>query len=1097
MAGRLSSDYRRARLARLADAVREGRLEDVARLLDDRRIDPVAALENGETIFYCAAMAGRIDVLEMLLAHPRFDPAAHLQSGLQFWFERDRPDVGKVLLDSARIAPGASDAQGNTLLHLAAGKGAGGPAWVGLLVERCDVNARNGAGRTALHFAANDAQCTWLLLQGGAEPDAADEAGARPLHFAVAAANLEVIRMLREAGADMDAPDHFGMTPLIVAADAEQPAALEALLAMPGVKVDAKTRAGDTALTLAARRNSAKMVSLLLDSGADAGVRAAHGAGLLHLAAQSGAGMVNVLLKRGGFDVDTPDSNGRTPLHYAMFARRDDTVAALLEAGAAADRKDIDHCTPMMTAAGARLPEVVKMLLAAGGNPNTVSRAGQTALTLAIRNGDAATARHLLDQVDMLPPVQAAFPDSEEIALLLLERNAPWEFVDRYGQSALHRAVHYGFDRLVEALVKKGAEVNVRDKEIGITPLIMTISHGRDACFRQLLKVADPDFPDHEGSTPLIYAVLHGSYEAAEALLQAGADPKPFAGENAPPLLAGKTALQLAESLNQEEIRRLLEDALALQGGDVGILPQVVGKQSLPLPPLDPALYLVPNDGVRATMFARSGRSEKKSRQELPDTDIDTDDETQLIVRQEARYLESPVEARRFLKSFNEHTGSMLGESRKSMNAKIRKFSVPLVAPGSTRVFQRGMAVDAARLEAIAAVIARGVPEEMASLAYALMHVGQTNADDSLHGITGISTLPAIAEHFLRVSCKKFPEREGVILRIEADGGEKAARGVTARKVGVWMEAEVILDPSNEYTFGKMEWDKENKRCVIEMKASNPAPPQSFARKAPLPATTILGRSISQFHGTTRSAIFEGKDRIRRYVKFFTNPDRAYEAALADKILRDLGLHAPQSQAFLYRQGAPAYASRMMEGLRPFNPDDAEAARAFFEGFAADVLLMNGKVTGDDCGDLFLTEEGKPLRLNNGHSFQHSEPAFKDADEPEQLQDIEGFFDPQVNPVYASLARRAGYAGIEDIPHMQDQVRRILELGNCHQGWGHYVDRLFPTWEGSRRDEVIQTLNARTRGLQERYGLLDFHAMKDEHGQPRMLDSPPLPDSGS
>ena len=74
-------------------------------------------------------------------------------------------------------------------------------------------------GHTALHWAcavggARGEACGRLLLGAGADADARNEAGGRPLHTAVSKGHVELVRvLLHEGGADPDAPDAEGETP--------------------------------------------------------------------------------------------------------------------------------------------------------------------------------------------------------------------------------------------------------------------------------------------------------------------------------------------------------------------------------------------------------------------------------------------------------------------------------------------------------------------------------------------------------------------------------------------------------------------------------------------------------------------------------------------------------------------------------------------------------------------------------------------------------------------------------------------------------------------------------------------------------------------
>src|SRR6185295_14892312 len=107
-----------------------------------------------------------------------------------------------------------------------------------LLKQAVDVNAPQGDGMTALHWAAmkNDADLAQTLLY---------------------------------AGANLRATTRIGSyTPLILAAREGYAVVMEPLLAA-GADVNAKTSNGTTAVMLAAQSGSADAVTRLIDGGAD------------------------------------------------------------------------------------------------------------------------------------------------------------------------------------------------------------------------------------------------------------------------------------------------------------------------------------------------------------------------------------------------------------------------------------------------------------------------------------------------------------------------------------------------------------------------------------------------------------------------------------------------------------------------------------------------------------------------------------------------------------------------------------------------------------------------------------------------------------
>lgn len=98
-----------------------------------------------------------------------------------------------------------------TPLHWAAENGL--PQMVGRLIENgADVDASDQFGRRPLHLAVESPEVVTLLLDAGAEIDAVDVFGRTPLHMALQIP--ETVRVLLEAGASITIRDFLGRTPL-------------------------------------------------------------------------------------------------------------------------------------------------------------------------------------------------------------------------------------------------------------------------------------------------------------------------------------------------------------------------------------------------------------------------------------------------------------------------------------------------------------------------------------------------------------------------------------------------------------------------------------------------------------------------------------------------------------------------------------------------------------------------------------------------------------------------------------------------------------------------------------------------------------------
>ena len=141
-----------------------------------------------------------------------------------------------------------------------------------LLEEGADVNASQGDGMTALHWAAEhgDVKMVTMLLGAGADLEMGTRLSEHtPLHVASTAGHASVIGTLLEAGADVNASTTTGATPLHFAAASGNGRAVTELLAH-GAEPDAREpQWGQTPMMFAAAAGRVKAIAALLDGRAD------------------------------------------------------------------------------------------------------------------------------------------------------------------------------------------------------------------------------------------------------------------------------------------------------------------------------------------------------------------------------------------------------------------------------------------------------------------------------------------------------------------------------------------------------------------------------------------------------------------------------------------------------------------------------------------------------------------------------------------------------------------------------------------------------------------------------------------------------------
>jgi ankyrin repeat protein len=245
-------------------------------------------------------------------------------------------------------------------------------------------------------------------------------------------------------------------------------------------------RGGSTPLLFAARSGDAESARLLVAAGANVNDALPSGMTALVEAAHSGHQDVGIALLNAGADPNAA-AVGYTALHAAALRGSLDLVKALLQHGANPDlqmtrgtpvrRNSEDFelpatlvgATPYLLAAKFLEPEIMQALAAGHADTRRPMKTGETPLMAAAGVGASAQAdRRGLAVIDggkvederlVVDAVTVAIHDGSDL-------NA----VNQAGDTALHGAAALGYDRVIELLIKSGADPNVHNKR-GQTPL--------------------------------------------------------------------------------------------------------------------------------------------------------------------------------------------------------------------------------------------------------------------------------------------------------------------------------------------------------------------------------------------------------------------------------------------------------------------------------------------------------------------------------------------------------------------------------------------------------------------------------------------------
>jgi ankyrin repeat protein len=271
-----------------------------------------------------------------------------------------------------------------------------------LLKSGGDVNAAQGDGMTALHWAASngDLALARMLLAAGANVRATTRINAyTPLFLASREGNGEIVAALLAAGANPRAVSSTGSTALMLAAAAGNVDALRHLLDA-GAELDAREAArGQTALMFAAAYNRVDAITFLASRGADVKAtskvvdlyeltreeaprpQGGGTAGGGRPAAPARAPQVPGIDRAYNYNELIAYQGGMAPLHFAARQGYLPAATALLAAGADINQPRAgDLTTPLLMAALNGHFDLAKFFLDRGADPNLAGENGAAPL---------------------------------------------------------------------------------------------------------------------------------------------------------------------------------------------------------------------------------------------------------------------------------------------------------------------------------------------------------------------------------------------------------------------------------------------------------------------------------------------------------------------------------------------------------------------------------------------------------------------------------------------------------------------------------------------------------------------------------------------
>ncbi|KAL2017081.1 hypothetical protein VTK56DRAFT_2604 [Thermocarpiscus australiensis] len=410
-----------------------------------------------------------------------------------------------------------------------------------------DVNQRDAWGNTPLHYmaelwSARDSpeirDTTTKLLALGADLEVHNESGHTPLLNACFRGNFAVAHMLVSVGANPDPhrhipdfrdsrPLYFCMLPRAEFFDMDE----------PPVKHDEF------------EGNRVTLIRALAEAGADVNARfdkrGHRGVTPLMLACELAEPRAVAALVHCGAEVNAQDRGGRTPLSYACSVRVDhrgevpEIATVLLRHGARMDLEEEPNYNPLdCSIKHVRWAEddVLETMLRVADSVNLTQAKLKNAMGACAASGNHKALKLLLDFAERV--YEVTDQDIKNYLTKVIEQGDSWNQIETFNCIMdFGRPVYSNETLLLKTIMRQNRELSLAVLERGVsvseprfhgdqTYLHLACQWGDIDVVKALLeRGADVDVFDRELRTPLSIAVCENNLEVAVALMKEVADP--------------------------------------------------------------------------------------------------------------------------------------------------------------------------------------------------------------------------------------------------------------------------------------------------------------------------------------------------------------------------------------------------------------------------------------------------------------------------------------------------------------------------------------------------------------------------------------------
>ena len=403
-----------------------------------------------------------------------------------------------------------------------------------ILSENADTSVQDSAGSTPLHEAIRYGQLdiARMLLDAGANPNAKDNLGKTPIMLIIPKDKLrETYNLLVRYKADLNQADTYGDTVLHTATMLKANSSIIQILTSNGADINARNKEGVTPLAIAIQSEDITTIRHLTDSGANIHTQDTKGKSPLSMAFEMNDKVFEATLNEN--NCDTQDSEGNTPLHIALINNAPiGKIQYIIGLTKDVNIRNSNGESPLYIAASKNMETIGKLLLQKGADIFATNKDSDSPLKLALKEGGKLqdwliTSKTIVSTDGSGNTVlhYAADWGYDKAIKTLLEKGADINAKNASGETCLFNAAKNDNPELIQLLVKNGASVKERDN-LGSTPLHIAVRWGAQKSAEILIKLGiNINAQNREEKSPLAEAVFANKLNVTKYLLENGADP--------------------------------------------------------------------------------------------------------------------------------------------------------------------------------------------------------------------------------------------------------------------------------------------------------------------------------------------------------------------------------------------------------------------------------------------------------------------------------------------------------------------------------------------------------------------------------------------